>query len=92
MKAKPWRKIYCFCLITLCAVKAENLCCVSNAKLYFYKKDGSGALAQLGRSDVFQEKWCDAVNACEKILKKRIVSKRVCGAPAQTKKQCNAQL
>ena len=54
----------------LMCCQSENAVCVSNAKLYFYKKDGSGALAQLGRSDVFQEKWCDAVNACEKILKK----------------------
>ena len=54
----------------LMCCQSENAVCVSNAKLYFYKKDGSGALAQRGRSDVFQEKWCDAVNACEKILKK----------------------
>ncbi len=48
----------------------ENTVCVSNNKLYFYESGSMGALAGRGQAEVFQEKWCGAVNACEKILKK----------------------
>lgn len=50
--------------------QSENTVCVSDNKLYYYEGSSMGALTQRGQSDVFQEKWCDAVNACEKILKK----------------------
>ena len=50
--------------------QSENAVCVSGSKLYYYENGSMGALIQRGQTDVFQEKWCDAVNACEKILKK----------------------
>lgn len=50
--------------------QGENTVCASKKKLYCYEKSGTGALAQRGQADVFMEKWCDAVKACEKILRK----------------------
>lgn len=50
--------------------QSENAVCVSKNKLYCYENNSLGALTQRGRADVFQGKWCDAVNACEKILNK----------------------
>lgn len=50
--------------------QGEHTVCVSKKKLYCYEKSGTGALAQRGQADVFMEKWCDAVKACEKILRK----------------------
>lgn len=50
--------------------QSENTVCVSDNKLYYYEGSSMGALTQRGQSDVFQEKWCDAINACEKILEK----------------------
>ena len=50
--------------------RGENAVCVSNSKLYYYENSSLGALAKRGQADVFQEKWCDAVKACEKILQK----------------------
>lgn len=54
----------------LMCCQSENTACVSNSKLYCYENGSMGTLAGRGQTDVFQEKWCDAVNACEKILKK----------------------
>ena len=54
----------------LICCKSENAVCVSDNKLYCYENCSIGALTQRGQRDVFQEKWCDAVKACEKILKK----------------------
>ena len=54
----------------LMCCQSENAVCVSSSKLYYYENGSMGALTGRGRADVFCEKWCDAVNACEKILKK----------------------
>lgn len=54
----------------LMCCQSENAVCVSDSKLYYYENSSMGALAQRGQADVFQEKWCDAVNACDKILNK----------------------
>ena len=54
----------------LACCRNENAVCVSEDKLYYYENSSMGALTRRGKSAVFREKWCDAVNACEKILKK----------------------
>ncbi len=50
--------------------QSENTACVSNDKLYYYENSSMGTLTQRGQAEAFQEKWCDAVNACEKILRR----------------------
>ncbi len=60
--------LFLFDYLTCC--QSENAVCAADNKLYCYENSGTGALAQRGQADVFREKWCDAVNACEKILKK----------------------
>ena len=60
--------LFLFDYLTCC--QSENTVCVSDNKLYYYEGRSMGALTQRGQADVFREKWCDAVNACEKILKK----------------------
>lgn len=50
--------------------KNEKAVCVSDDKLYYYESNSTGALTKRGKAAVFDEKWCDAVNACEKILRK----------------------
>lgn len=54
----------------LMCCQSENTVCVSDSKLYYYEKNSAGALARRGGTGVFREEWCDAVNACEKILNK----------------------
>lgn len=41
---------------------------VSDAALYCYYVDSASALQSRGQSDRFHEKWCDGVNACDKII------------------------
>lgn len=53
----------------LCS-QSENAVCLSSDKLYFYENGSMGALTQRGQTEVFQEKWCDAIRACDKILEK----------------------
>lgn len=50
--------------------QSESAVCISDSQLYYYENSSMGALKERGQSDAFQEKWCDAVNACDKILQK----------------------
>ena len=60
--------LFLFDYIMCC--QSDSTVCVSDSKLYYYESSSMGTLAGRGREDVFNEKWCDAINACEKILEK----------------------